>query len=188
MKEDKCMRHPLLTDRTQPANSKSLLNLKLWRFFQKKICRICQMKPILSTAASATWQRIRNQEQQEKHSWEHLSQITCSGQDCAHTMQPQQTDPTAEHQGSMNGKHLSVQKTPSATSTAHLFILKEQQPPPLTFAPTIRTAITIFREALCTRHVSKQINKWEWVMHPALTEWHVWQLHSGSAWRNRLRE
>lgn len=73
-------------------------------------------------------------------------------------------------------------------STVHLFILKEQQPPPLTFAPAIGTATTIFREALCIRHVSKQINKWEWVMHLCLTEWHMWQLHSGSAWRNRLRE
>lgn len=151
------------------------------------------MKPTLPTAATATWHQIRNQEQQDKHSWEYLSQVTCSGQDCAHTWWPlvPSTAATADWATSRASGQYEWE-TPDtalcAIPAAHLFILKEQQPQALTFAPAIRTATTIFREALYMRRVSKQINKWERVMHPRLTVWHVWQLHSASAWRNRLRE
>lgn len=75
------------------------------------------MKPILPTAATATWQQLRNQEQQDNHSWEHLSQVTCSGQGCAHTMQPQQTEPSLQHQGSVNGKYLTLHCVPHLQHT-----------------------------------------------------------------------
>lgn len=146
------------------------------------------MKPILPTAATATWQQTRN------------SRTNVPGSIWAKPPALARTVPTqwplvpsaavtadwapAEHQHSVHGKQLTL----CAIPTAHLFVPKGPQPPPLACAPVVRTATTIFREAFYTRHVSKQINKWEWVMHPGLTGWHVWQLHSGSAWRNRLKE
>lgn len=67
MKEDKCMRHPLLTDRTQPANSNSLLNLKLWRFFsEKKFAEYarwnlsCPLQQVLHDSGSETRNSRKN--------------------------------------------------------------------------------------------------------------------------------
>lgn len=39
----------------------------------------------LAHCSNSTGQQIRNQEQQDKHSWEDLSQATCSGQDVPST-------------------------------------------------------------------------------------------------------